>query len=334
MDPEQLPLIREVIARAPLTPIAIGSSQPAHAVKLASELDSESVSDLRSAIAGTGVDLVLLAAPHEFGATQEHRELIAEASERGVRFATLEPIPSSAIQLASDGWYERDAMGLGMHAADRVRCLPLIRDSDALSGASEAIASFGAIRAMLVETWSDRAAGSLGARLYGAIELVTTLMGELESVDAAFVAPESSGSLRPLPGETLRDLHGEFTANLRDPSGRAAVIFASDRVHAWRHALTLTGESGRLHLREAGLEWTSPDGRVVESTTNEAPLGGVVARAGESIARAIRTLTDPALRSSPRDHAMILATASAALLSARTGQNESPATIRRMAGLP
>jgi hypothetical protein len=333
MDSEQLPLMREVIARTPLALMGVGSSQHAHTVKLASDLQTEPISDLRSTISGTGVDLVLLASPRDFGTSVEHRELITEASARGVRFITLEPIPSSALQLASDGWYEREAVGLGTHIADRVRCVPLIRESGAIARAADTIASFGPIRAMLIETWSDSTSGSLGSRLYSALELVTTLMSEPESVDAAYIPRDMTGPLRALPGESLRDLHGEITANLRDSFGRSALIFASDRIQSWRHAVTLTGDAGRLRVDATTLEWIAPDGRVVESTEQGNTLGGPIVAAAEDIARSIERAVDPGLRSSPRDHAAILSAAAAVLLSARTNQNESPATIRRMADL-
>ena len=59
------------------------------------------------------------------------------------------------------------------------------------------------------------------------------------------------------------------------------------------------------------------------------PIYGVSGPVAESLAR----LLDPGIPDpGPADHATLLAMGQAALLSARTGQAESPATIKHMVG--
>ena len=80
-----------------------------------------------------------------------------------------------------------------------------------------------------------------------------------------------------------------------------------------------------------GWGWGEPSGTVVDaSPTAEAPAWPAAAVLTEALAR----FADPAAAAeAPGDLAGVMAMAQAALLSARTGQAESPTTIRRMVGI-
>ncbi len=330
MDPAQLPLVREVAARVPLSIAGVGSSLAGHAVGLAKELGGQPLDDLRGALARLEADVVFLASAGDFGAREAERTALVELADGGARVLTLEPMPASAFELLGHGWFDADAIGLGAHPCDRVRLVPSIAECTGVRGLVNA---FGTPRTMHVETSSGRAMGTLGARVYGAIELVTSVMGEPETVDCAYAGPVASVGVHAMAGDTLRDLRGEMTLNLRFADGRAAGIVASDRVHVWRHAITLLGDQGRLRADERGMEWIGTDGRVVEASEHDTEPGGAIARAGADVARGIGADFRSGGVPTPRDHAMVLCVASAALLSARTAHAESPATLRRMAGL-
>ena len=114
--------------------------------------------------------------------------------------------------------------------------------------------------------------------------------------------------------------------------------------------MTLIGEGGRLRVTDdgaggsggagmgtGGFVWLSADGQTVDASRparrkrgqEERPDEAFVDAASEQVARLLdQRVPAPA----PTDYAAVLAAAGAALLSARTGEAESPRTILRMAG--
>ena len=118
--------------------------------------------------------------------------------------------------------------------------------------------------------------------------------------------------------------------------GKASII-ASDQGGRWNRTTTLVGPKGRLRIFDDGFEWIGPDGAKVDQSRRATRKRGsdpdvphAVAAIADSLSRMLDAgAPDPG----PSDHAAILAAGQAALLSARTGQAESPATIKRMAAV-
>ncbi|MEX2218634.1 MAG: hypothetical protein WD749_07710 [Phycisphaerales bacterium] len=324
LDPAQLGLVRAVADAAELRIIAAGS--PGRASSVAADLGCRPLDDLRSAIATTECDLVLIAGPGAFGAGagSEDAAAAARAAERGTRIASLEPVPASALEFAGGGWGESPSPVLFCPAGGHWRAL---RESSELLGA------FGPPGTVAVEAWGAPAEGSLGARLFGALEVIHSLVGEPETIEASFVCAGATAGIHALPGESLRGLHGDIAATLRFADGRAATLVASDRAGRWGRSVTLVGPGGRLRIDDAGHEWIGPGGEIVDQTTAEAASGA--SHAASAIAHSLTRLLEPALPDSvPQDASAVLGIAQAALLSCRTAQGESPATIRRMVGAP
>jgi hypothetical protein len=255
---------------------------------------------------------------------------VGAATERGVQIATLEPVPASALEMRS-GWMEDSAV---VRPVDALHVVPLARHSASFRDASDVLPSFGEIGTLAVESWGGPGEGSLGARLYGAIELVQALMGEPETIEAAYVSGSPGRAVHALPAESLRDLRGDMTACLRFADGRAASIVASDRAGRWNRTATLIGPSGRLRIYDDGFEWIGPAGDRLDATRErvrgQAPH---TPHAVVALADALsRTIDSSIPEAAPTDHVAVLTVVQAALLSCRTGQGESPATIRRMVG--
>jgi hypothetical protein len=311
-------------------------------------------------------------------------DLIESARKRGVCVTSLEPLPGSLIQLmeisgetsappgysssagviASAGSEPRGATGRGgggrggLADADRLPLWvvqsPLSRWSASVRAARDVAEQLGPVRSMSIETIGPAWAGSLGARVFDAMDLAMLFLGEPESIDAAFDAP-SEGGLRPTSGDTLRDLRGDLTANLRFGGGRSAAVYASSEAGLPRVRATLIAFKGRVTVGSGGFEWINADGTVVESPGAGA-VGGVgaggVAAGGrdgpagiDALAQFASPIADQLLRldSAGAEHDMrcgasagnaatTLAMAQAALLSCRTGEAESPATMLKMAG--
>jgi hypothetical protein len=324
-------IVRAVAAKAGLAVIGAGCATKGRSSAVAGLLDCPVVGDLRSALTEADCDLILIASAGDFGTASHPGDAAAvlAARQRGVRVVTLEPLPASALELVGP-WSAAGAGG--GPAVDAATFVPLARTGRAFRDAAEVLEMFGPARTLHVEACCRPDEGSLGARLFSATEVLIWLMGEPESVDAAYAPPERA-TLIPLPGETLRETHGDITANLRFADGRAASILTSDQSARWSRNITMLGSGGRLRIYEDGFEWINPAGERVDASrhtkrrgeTTETPLSV------STIAEAITRLMDPAMpEEGPMDHAAVLAVCQAVLLSTRTGSAESPATIRRM----
>lgn len=329
LRPEQLPLAHEVANLCDLEIEAAGSSQRGRSSELAAALSTEPADDLRSTLAETGANLVLLLDPGDFGAEPNPTDdrALAAAKSRGVKIASLEPIPATALALHTPG--VGDPVD-DVTIPDPVRFLPQSRQSKRHREASEVIEQFGYVRTLTIEQWNTPAEGSLGSLLFSALDLAIGILGVPETADAQFVSPAHGQGVHTVAGDSLRALSGDLTALLRFSDGRGATIVASDHAGRWNRVVTMLGPSGRLRIYDDGFELVNAAGEKVDESrqrrTVKSPAHSVAA-----IADAIDRLLDPhAAVPPPLDHMGILTTAQAALLSTRTGQPESPDTIRRM----
>lgn len=208
----------------------------------------------------------------------------------------------------------------------------------ARAGRSGSGGGAGDVLALSIEIVGDPAFGSLGARLFDAADLAVHLLGLPESVDAGYVWHDRPRSVYPSPGDTLRGFDGDLTGHLRFADGRSAGVFVSNRAGAgmWRRRLTAVCERGTLCVGDDGLEWFDVSPEAPTSVGQASPTDGseAVAKGWErAVADQLTRLLDPHVPPpQPTDYARVLAVTGAMLLSARTGEGESPATLLRMAG--
>lgn len=331
LAPEQGDMVAGVLDRLGVRAAGVGGTVRGRSGGIARTLGAPVVEDLRAALAGEPYDVVWIACAGDFGrdANASDVSAILEARSRGVRILASEPLPASALDLHAGAWLRARH---GVSAAACVRFVPLARGGTGFVALREVLGSFGRVHSISMEFASRGDEASLGAHLFSALELIAELLGEAESVDAAYHMPAPAGALRLLPGETLADLHGTISAHLRFGDGRGISLLASDRGAYWTRGVTIIGDGGQIRACDDSLEWVDPTGEIVESSS--VPPGEVpsVRDAGErEIARAIRgILEDHPSEARPAEIAPALAMGQAALLSVRTGQSESPGTIRRM----
>jgi hypothetical protein len=327
--------VRAALRTAEITPVGAGSPVKGRSGAVAAIFACPPVDDLRSSLTEGSCDLVVIASAGAFGTVSEPGDAAAVlmAAARGVKVLTLEPIPASALGL-SGGWL---TVGTGtLRAVDSARIVPLPRCGRSFRDAAEVLEMFGGARTLVVEVCCRPDEGTLGACLFGAVEVLVGLMGEAESVDAAYAPPKRGGRgglLVPLPGESLRDARGDITANFRFSDGRAAALVASDQSGRWSRNIMMLGEGGRLRIYDDGFEWVSVAGERVDAARQTKRRGQTpeTPRSVEALADSLTRLLDPAIPDDPPiDHATVLAVCQAVLLSTRTGSAESPATIRRM----
>jgi hypothetical protein len=343
LEPEQAEFVRAVVAAAGVRVALAGAEGPGRSAEVARALGAEPAGDLRAALASAAVDAVLLADPAALTDAGE-AEALAACRERGVRVLSFEPRPAGLLEAREPGRRsEGPGLALGPGAADAgaapegawAELVPLTRASRAVRDAADVVAQLGTLRLVSVQAWSGTGQGSLGARVYDALDLVVHLMGQPDGVDAAYVP--APGLADAAGGPTLRGIDGDLSANLRFAGGRAASVVASSRAGKWGRLITLVGERGRVRVFEDGLEWVGPDGRLIDASRDSSRIRGA-AGAEDPAAPAVRAFADRLERlldprvppEPPTSAALVLATAGAALLSARTGQSESPETVLGM----
>lgn len=284
--------------------------------------------------------------------------VIEQRKAAGGAIVTLEPMPASVLQLHTptlgsgpeppavvlgpgDGAPSAAGSGIapgGGAGGEWATFAPSFRRGPSMRAAADVIEQVGPIHTVSVEFLAGRAEGSLGARLFDAAETVCGLLGEPESADAAYVWPGRGKVVHPAVSESLRDLSGMMCVNLRFADGRAASIVAGDAsvgCGRWSRRACIVGEKGRLVVHDDGFEFIGADGRTFDRSAPVLP-GASSAEghgpAGALLADQLRRMLEmapPAVP--PSDYARVLSVTGAALLSARTGEVESPETILRMA---
>jgi len=334
--PEQVEMLAGVLSAGGIGVIGAGCPVSAQTGTVAQGFGCGVQDDLRHMLSSETPDLVLLAAPGGFG----HREIegdlgaLQQAHSREVAVATMEPIPGEATVISGTSW--GDALHSGAFG-EFVRVVPMVRRGRLIDELMATLETFGVIRSMSVSISAPGVFGSLGARVFEAMDLVRTLVGVPEIIDASYQAGGLGGSgshgLHQLPGQSLRELHGTMTAHLRMGDGRGVLVQVSDQVGRSGLSMTLLGDEGEIRLWDTGFRRLDTTGTVIDSFTME--TGDAV---DPTIDPSSVRLTEQLIQlcsgvgpvRSPVDHASVLAMGHTALLSARTGQGETPETIRRL----
>jgi len=313
---DQTDLIGSIADGAGLNIIEAGSLD---GPKAAEALSAKPINDLRTMLATSDAEIILLADATGISSDNTQAELSAvlEAAVRGTQILTFEPYPATPLQLDLPIWRE-----LSDTARQRIHFIPLAKSSSAFFGAQELLEQFGPVEAIAIRSLDDRTAGSRGARLFGSCEMLISMFGVPRTIDAVHVG---------ITPESLRGLTGHLSANARFSDGRAASIFVSDSAAAWSRSITLIGHAGRIEADDHSLRWFKPNhpDQCEDQQTNPCHDSDPAATV---IADAIRAVLNPSIRIAPIDMATTLAVAQAAVLSARTDQPESPTTILDMLG--
>ena len=325
---EQTGSIGRAVGGAGVAIVGAGCPDPTRGAEVASALGCDHVDDLRHMLSAESPDLVLLADPGGFGDRDLESDLVAlqYAHSREIAVATLEPIPAEATVVSGTSW--TDSLQSGA-IAQFVQQVPLLRHARVIEELTATLETFGRIRSMSCSLMSPATLGSLGARLFDTMDLVRTLVGVPETIDASYAAAKSRPGLHELPGQSLRGLHGILTIHARMPDGRGSIIQVSDQAGRSTLSMNLIGAEGNISLTDRGFTRYDARGTAIDSCEigddetdpTEARLREQLIQLCSGVANTTRA---------PVDHASVLAMGHTALLSARTGQGETPETIRRL----
>lgn len=325
--PEQVEMLAAVLSAGGIEVVGAGCPVSAQSGTVAQGFGCPVQDDLRHMLSSEDPDLMLLAAPGSFGQQDLEHDLAAlqRAHSREVAVATLEPIPGEATVISGTSWTE--ALHTGAFG-EFVRVVPMIRRGRLIDEMMATLETFGPIRSLNVSLVAPKVYGSLGARVFEVMDLVRTLVGVPEMIDASYQGASSAG-LHQLPGQSLRELHGVLAAHLRMSDGRGVLMQVSDQVGRSGLMIDALGDEGQIRLRDEGFTRFDLDGKEIDS---------FVIERDEAVDPSSMRLTEQLIQlcsgvgpvRSPVDHASVLAMGHTALLSARTGQGETPETIRRL----
>lgn len=329
--PEQAPLLRALAEELGATIVAAAAPVRAHGTTLADELGATFAGDLLDLL-NTDAKAVLLATACE-GYGEALPQAVARAAAEGRRIATLAPLPMPPSD-AAEVWH---APMQGRVPTDAVRFGPLLRHSPAAQEAAETLVAFGEVRSAMFAGFRDptmAGQGATGALLVDALDLLVGMLGEAERVEASLNSSTNgptSGLTKPSASLSLGSLTGDLTAHARFDNGSSAAIMLSDRAGGWQRRATLLGEAGRLELGDDGHRWIDPAGKTIDSTERRARSKATdLDRAAlDALVGFMSPLLD-GRATPPLDTQHLGPMAAAVLLSARTGQAESPSTLRAM----
>jgi len=300
-------LVTETIEHAGLELAAVVAPTPSDAAALADSMGVERIGDLRQAAQRENIDLLWLAAPARIEA--DARRAIREAAFPAV---SSEARPAVIAEIAMDP-----------AEAGTARFVPLMRESPGCRSAIDVREDLGVLHAISITIGCRPGEGTLFARIFDAMDLLDTLCGPAEGI-----AANLAGSASSVP-ETLADLDGAMTVNVRFATGATACIWASNTAPRWFRRVTVLGEGGLLQATDADHAWHAGDGGAIDADLERHVSPATLI--GDAIKRVLERRDTPEV---PPDTARIIALCEAARLSCRTAQVEIPGklleTLRRV----
>lgn len=207
--------------------------------------------------------------------------------------------------------------------------VPAMEKAPGWRRAAEATQEVGSIQLLGFSSFGQPGDCSLFARLYEGWRLAIELVGLPEEIDASLTGP-----LREVP-ENPRGLTGHMGIHARMGNGRTAVMQVSDRAAQLGRRLSLIGGRGHLKISDHGYELFDSTGQRLDG---HRPTRQKNNRYAELVALHWKYLIDnpPIPSTAPKPpatpEAHILACCLACLLSARTGDPESPRKLLQLHG--
>jgi predicted dehydrogenase len=300
-------------------PIALGSPKSNAASEWARQLDIPMFDDLRQMLVQHPSAFVLLASLN--GVSPDDLPM---AVAQGSKVIAIDPIGATVAEHAQAYKIVKPADGITVPPGRIVHAPAFDRSAGFLASAAPHDA-LGEHRAVQMTHAGSAASGSMFFRLFDAWISVLDFIDLPERIDAELSTVKSGSGVPDDP----RLLTGRLTAHARLPGVGSAGVLVSDQAAELTRRLTVVGDQAQLVITAGGYELTETAGKVVDHLDCDREPGYL-----DQLAAQWRRLIDqrtppPEHRATREQHA--LACCHACLLSARTGEPESPQRMMDLA---
>lgn len=319
VDHSRLPTAKALLdlMGSSVRPIAFGSPRSGAANELA-QTDIPVFDDLRQMLVEAPAAYVLLATLD--GVTPQD---LPAAVAQGSKVLSIEPVAATPAEHEQAYKIVKPTDG-HTHTPGRIVHAPAFDRSVGFLAAAAPHDALGSQRAVQLTHAGSAETGSLFFRLFDAWVAVLDFIELPERIDAEF----SSADASPVP-EDPRKLTGRLTAHARLPGVGSAGVLVSDRAAELTRRLTVVGDEAQLVITAGSYQLTRSNGESMDQLEAHREPTYL-----EQLAAQWRRLIDQ--RTPPPEHRAerernALACCHACLLSARTGEPESPRRVLELA---
>lgn len=317
---ERTDLIARVLGTMPnLKPLAVGAPKRATIAPFADSLDIPAHDDLRKMLIDYPASYLLFGTNH--GVSLDTLKL---AAKQHTQILALDP-PTDDIGTLPD---EKP------NPADPNQqwwtMLPCWNQSPAWLAAAEPEEVLGEIQSLSIVTLTPPDTNSLYARLYDAFHLIHQLAGNPIIIDATVKSPLGA------PPKKLTDLTGHITCMVKLKDNRTAIIHASDTSTVWTRRVNCLSNTAQLELTDYAyhLHQSETENKEIKQHEESATLEETnISDPATLIQHQWNKIISHQSRQKIIDPRQIIASCQTALLSARTGAQESPQSMLRISGI-
>ncbi|MEM9109065.1 MAG: hypothetical protein AAGC72_03495 [Planctomycetota bacterium] len=321
VDDDRLVTVRSLLDMmgTSVRPIAFGSPKSHAASDWATHLDIPMFDDLRQVLVQHPSAFILLGTLEGVGPDD-----LPMAVAQGSKVLAIEPVGTTVAEHAQAYRITKPADG-STRPAGRIVHAPAFDRSAGFLAAAAPHDSLGEHRAVQMTHAGSADSGSMFFRLFDAWISVLDFIELPERIDAEL---STGGSTNTVPDDP-RQLTGRLTAHARLPGVGSAGVLVSDHAAELTRRLTVIGDQAQLVITAGGYKLTETSGKVVDHLDADVEPGYL-----DQLAAQWRRLIDqrtppPEHRATREQHA--LACCHACLLSARTGEPESPQRMLEIA---
>lgn len=303
-------------------PIAVGGPPTSGSEQLADKLDAKHYDDLRLMGIERPAAFLLLAVNEDAPPAD-----LAAALGSGTTVLTLEPACATLAGYTELQRPTRNADDANATLPGRCILLPRFTLTPGYLAAAQPQDTLGDRRSVLITSVGPARDASLFTRLHDGWSTALSFCETPELVHATLAHQNES------PPEGPRHLAGRIAVNATCPAGSSITLLAADNSPTLPRTLAVLGDTGQLTLTPTGYHLKNAQGETVDQLE---PASANVPPTLDQMADQWRRLIDqrgpatPADAPGTRRDQQALACTLAALLSAKTGQPESPQRVMQM----
>ncbi len=308
---------------AAVDPIGIGGPHRGAISDLAAGLELEPYDDLRKLVVDRPAAFLVLGTMEGVAAAD-----LLTAAGQGTAVLSLEPVAAGlpeldALRPASG---RRRGAAAAAPPAGAFAFIPAFSRAAGFRAAAEPHDAIGEPRAISLTSLGQPHHGSLFARLFDAWHTILGFAGLPETIDASLTSANLD-----IPDDPRR-LKGHVAAHARLTDGGSVSLLVSAHAAETRRQFEIIGPEGCLHVTDNAYRLRHADGSEVDhaqATPAQPPFADLIADQWRlALHRPISN--DPQPGSPSARYADTLACCLAGLLSARTGEPESPQRLLDM----